>query len=371
MKNHFSPPTEGAYTLYGADISLYSGKLRCYLKKKGIPFEEKAATYQCYKQFIVPRTGVRFIPVLQTADDQVWQDTTEIIDRLELKFKTNPAIPATPKQKVAAHLIEMYADQWLLKSALYSRWHASKTSLKEIWTGFGQLLFPRYPQFLQRFIGKKISAKFRGFMPHLGINSTTYQAIEQHTEKLTSVLDVHFTNHKFIMGGIPCVADYALIGVFYAHLYRDLDSGKKLRSTAPHLSNWVKRMNAAEVPAGTYLPADEVPESLTWIFNAIVQQQAPVMIDTAESLHQWQLENKAKEVPRTLHDHTFEIEGVRSTRKIIAHAQYMMQRPLNAYQEHDQDLSLREWADTKNLRSLLSYSIQSPIERQNNRFIFC
>jgi len=302
MKKNFLPPQQGEYILYGADISLYSGKLRCYLKKKGIPYQEKASTYTCYKHFIVPRTGVRFIPVLQTADDQVWQDSTEIIDRLEPVFTVNPAVPKTPKQQVAAHLIEMYADQWLLKTALYSRWYASKASLKEIWTGFGQLLFPKYPKFLQRFIGKKISAKFRGFMPGLGINPDTYEAIEQHTDRLTSVLDSHFSSHDFILGGIPCVADYALIGVFYAHLYRDLDSGQKLKESAPNVVNWVERMISDEIPSGEYLANDEVPDSLDWIFKAIAQQQVPVMIDTAEALHQWQGEHQAQEVPRILHE---------------------------------------------------------------------
>ncbi len=370
MKGRFTPPQLGTYILYGADISLYSGKLRCYLKKKGIPYQEKAATYACYKHFIIPRTGVRYIPVLHTVDDQVWQDSTEIIDRLEQKFTENPAIPKTPKQQVAAHLIEIYADQWLLKTALYSRWYASKASLKEIWTGFGQLLFPRYPKFLQRFIGKKVSAKFRGFMPGLGIKPETFEAIEQHTKQLTNVLDVHFSVHDYILGGIPSVADYALIGVFYAHLYRDLDSGKTLKNVAPNVVKWVERMIGDEIPSGDYLASDEVPESLDWIFNAIANQQAPVLMDTAEALHLWQEEHQTEEVPRILHEHEFEIEGVQSTRKIIAHAQYMMQRPLDAYTKNQRDQALKGWAVEKNLLMFLTYDIKSPIRRQDNRFIF-
>jgi len=370
MKNQFSPPQQGEYILYGADISLYSGKLRCYLKKKGIPYHEQAATYTCYKHFIIPRTGVRYIPVLHTADDQVWQDSTEIIDRLEQTFTKNPAIPKTPKQQVAAHLIEMYADQWLLKTALYSRWQASKESLTEIWTGFGQLLFPHYPKFLQRLIGKKISAKFRGFMPHLGIQPETYTAIEQHSNQLIEVLDLHFSVHDFIFGGLPSVADYALIGVFYAHLYRDVDSGQNLRNAAPQVVKWVERMISDEVPKGDYLPADEVPESLAWIFKVIAQQQVPVMIDTAEALHQWQQQHATEEVPRTLHEHAFEIEGVKSTQKIIAHAQYLMQRPLKAYQNHHQNSSLQDWVTANKLLPFLTYAIKSPIRRQDNRFVF-
>jgi len=55
--------------LYGSDFSLFTGKARSYLKKKGIPHEEITSTLKVYKNFIIPRTGVRYVPVLQTEDD--------------------------------------------------------------------------------------------------------------------------------------------------------------------------------------------------------------------------------------------------------------------------------------------------------------
>ena len=67
------------YIMYGAEFSLYSGKLRSYLRKKGIPFTEKSPSVLTYRRFIEPRTGVRFIPVLHTPEDEVLQDTTAII----------------------------------------------------------------------------------------------------------------------------------------------------------------------------------------------------------------------------------------------------------------------------------------------------
>ena len=69
--------TAGNYIMYGAEFSLYSGKLRSYLRKKAIPFREKHPSILTYKRFIVPRTGVRFIPVLQTPDDEVLQENID------------------------------------------------------------------------------------------------------------------------------------------------------------------------------------------------------------------------------------------------------------------------------------------------------
>ena len=81
------------YVMYGAEFSLYSGKLRSYLRKKGIEFTEIQPWVMTYKRFIVPRTGVRYIPVLQTPEDDVWQDTTVIIDHMEERFPQPPVYP--------------------------------------------------------------------------------------------------------------------------------------------------------------------------------------------------------------------------------------------------------------------------------------
>ncbi len=370
MSRSYAPPPRGGFKLYGADISLYSGKLRSYLRKKGIPFTEQAATYHCYKHFILPRTGVQFIPVLQTADDVVWQDTTEIIDRLEVMYPAHPVVPQTSKQQVAAHVLEMFADQWLLMMALHTRWQASRTSLREIWLGFGQLLLPGWPVFMQRFMGKRISARFRNFQPLLGIRPEAYQAITAQGEQLVAVLDAHFSACPYLLGDRPCVADYALVGVFYAHIYRDLDSGRQLRAKAPSVVRWVEDMMRDEVATGDWLADDEVPASLDWLFAVVADEVTPVMLCTAESLHQWQQINRANQVPRVLAEHDFIINGVQSQRKIMSHAQYMLQRSTAAYAQQQNNPALQDWIQHQRLVDLLTYPIKTPIKRSNNRFVF-
>ncbi len=66
------------YKHIGTEVSLYSGKTRAYLRYKDIPFEEVLSSADVYKDIIVPRTGVQYIPVLITLDDIAIQDTTEI-----------------------------------------------------------------------------------------------------------------------------------------------------------------------------------------------------------------------------------------------------------------------------------------------------
>src|SRR3990167_2193373 len=114
------------HQLIGAQVSLYTGKLRCYLDYKAIPYDEIVASTEVYREVIIPRTGVQYIPVLISDDDIAVQDTTEIIDFLEARYPTAPIYPATPKQKLMALLLEIYGDEWLVLPAMHYRWNVPK-----------------------------------------------------------------------------------------------------------------------------------------------------------------------------------------------------------------------------------------------------
>ena len=110
------------FTFYAAEISYFSGKVRPALRQKGIAYVEHLPTPRAYREVIFPRTGLGFIPIVVTPDDEVWQDTSEILDHLE-RVHPEPALyPATPVQRVVAHLLELYADEFLVLPAMHYRW---------------------------------------------------------------------------------------------------------------------------------------------------------------------------------------------------------------------------------------------------------
>jgi len=88
--------TTHAFTHYGADFSMYSGKTRSYLRYKGIPFEEQLATAKVYRKILIPNTGVAMIPVLETPEGEFIQDTTAIIDSLENASRSAASIRPRP-----------------------------------------------------------------------------------------------------------------------------------------------------------------------------------------------------------------------------------------------------------------------------------
>ena len=70
------------YRFYGAEISYFSAKVRPALRRKGVHFAEILPTPEAYRKVILPRTGLAFIPVLVTPEDETWQDTSDILDAL-------------------------------------------------------------------------------------------------------------------------------------------------------------------------------------------------------------------------------------------------------------------------------------------------
>ncbi|NNC98581.1 MAG: glutathione S-transferase, partial [Gammaproteobacteria bacterium] len=151
----------GPYKLYGADFSLYSGKARCYLQKKGIPFVEILSTIKVYKKFIMPRTGVSYIPVVQTPEDEVFQDTTVIINELEERFPEPSVFPPTPQQKLVALLLEVYGDEWLVIPAMHYRWSYQEVNQPVVYQRFGSLVSPRMPKFIRARLGEKLGRRFK------------------------------------------------------------------------------------------------------------------------------------------------------------------------------------------------------------------
>lgn len=360
------------FVMYGAEFSLYSGKLRSYLRKKGIPFVERSPSVLTYKRFIVPRTGVRFIPVLHTPENELLQDTTAIIDALELRFPERGAYPTTPRQHLAALLLELYGDEWLLIPAMHYRWNFPDDNLPFIHEEFGRMAFPWFPRSIRRALGRRIGARFEGFVPRLGINERTRPAIEASYQALLADLERHFSAHDFLFGGRPSIGDFGLIGPFYAHLYRDPYPGRQMRERAPAVAAWVERMQSETPADGEFLADDRIPDSLWPILKRVAEEQVPVLLDTERAFTRWASGQPAgTEVPRALGEHEFRIGQARGQRMVLPHSLWRWQRPrdfLRALATPARVEAL-ELADKIGLRTALCARPRIRIERHNNRFV--
>lgn len=359
------------YRLYGAEFSYYSGKARAYLRCKNIPFDEIFSSLNAYRKVIVPRTGVRFIPIVITPDDIAIQDTTQIIDALEQRFPEPSVYPATPKQRLTALLLEVYGDEWLLIPAMHYRWAYPEDNGAFIFEEFGRIVLPWAPAFLRRLVGARLGARFRAFQPMLGITPRTRPAIEAWYEEFLRQLDAHFSQHDFLLGDRPSIGDFGLMGPLYAHLYRDPYPGRLMRRLAPAVARWVERMNAGAPESGGFAPDDAVPETLNPILRRLFAEHLPVLADTAVRVAEWLDAHPGESLPRTIGTHAFTIGGVREQRVVLPYSQWMFQRPIDFYRTlTGQDKTeADEWLRGLGGLEAMQAKITRPLKRVDNRLM--
>ena len=274
------------YALYGASLSYYTGKVRGYLRRKRIPFDDVLASAEEFRNVIIPRVGAAILPVLVTPEDETVQDSTEILDFLEQRFPDPSIYPSTPRQHLASLLLELYADEWLLHTAVYYRWTYDEEWVLGEW---GRVAAPGQPKDVQLSVARAQSKFFRvTWLTNFGVSRSTAPEIEASYESLLDDLNVHFESYPFLLGHRASIGDYGLLGPLFAHLYRDPACGKMMRTRAPRVSEWVERMEFALEPyTGDFLPDDVIPDTLVPILRRAMEEQLPNLEATAGRVADW------------------------------------------------------------------------------------
>ncbi|MEO0883832.1 MAG: glutathione S-transferase [Pseudomonadota bacterium] len=315
------------YTLYGADISYFSGKARAYLDWKGIDYEEVRANRDIYEKVILPRVGWPVIPVMVGPGDETLQDTSDIIDTLDARHGGPSVYPDGPLQKLAALLFEVIGDEWLVIPAMHYRWAHNRDYAYQ---KFGEVSAPDKSAEEQLEIGRQMAVRFEGSLPFLGITPDTAPAVESAYLRLLDQLTEHFKSHDMLLGSRPSIGDFGLYGPLYAHQYLDPASGALMKEKAPAVARWVERMRDAEATPGEFLADDAVPETAKAILREQFRDFVPVMVSTAAALTEWAKDkDSGEEIPRALGPHEFTIGGASGNRLIFPFNLWMLQRPVD------------------------------------------
>ena len=363
--------TTHAFTHYGAEFSLYSGKTRSYLRYKGIPFEERIATLNVYRRVLIPKTGVAMIPVLETPEHDFIQDTVEIIDAMEQRFPERSIYPATPRQRLVALLMELYADEWLLIPAMHFRWSFPEENRRFMHGEFGKIASPWLPGPLRRFAGSRLAKRFSGMLPMLGITDNTASAIENWYYLVLDQLNTHFAQHPYLLGERASIGDFGLMAPLYAHLYRDPAPGRIMKRRAPHVVKWIERMNTRKPRVGDWLPNDHVPETLYPLLRHLFESQFPVLRETVDAVAKWIDEHPGQKLPRKLGEHRYRLSGVDEKRALMSFPQWKLQRPMDFYQglPEGQRGLVDALLDEVGGREAMATTIPRRVRRENNRLV--
>jgi glutathione S-transferase len=316
------------YRLFSWEHSYFSGKVRAYLRYKAhfgaLAYEDVLATPELLQGLLVPATGTSAVPQLLTPDGRFVQDSSEIIDTCERAHPAPPVLPAAadaPRQRLACFLLELLADEWMVVYAFWARWHYGRDGAEPSHAAFneqqwGAVIAPGADGETRRRAGRQLfEAAFGIHEPEkeprgvyaglvaLGATERTAAAWQASNDRLLARLEAHFAQHDFVLGGLPSLADFALLGPLYAHLYRDAVSGFALRTRFPLVAEWVERANhtgylnarsygqklyslgskgelvarPATRDGGAWLPGDAIPLTLLPVLAVFFEEMWPVL----------------------------------------------------------------------------------------------
>ena len=308
------------WTFYGAPMSYFSGKIRPALQYKKIEFAEIWPDREVQKE-IQEKTGVRFIPVLETPDGEILQDSPRMLERIE-ELVPSPAIfPEDPAVRIVAEVLQDFFDDVLVAQALHWRWSfpEQRAWVEEDWAGVFGPLTP------------KLAAQMSGALPFVGVTEKTREATEEWMGLFVDLLDAHFQESRYLLGDVITVADYALFGPMFAHFARDPVPARMIRDRAPMLMAWVHEVSAAGPPAPWAGPP-EVRETLAPILaeagKVFVPQVLAVGAFVSEAISTMPA---GEDAPRVLGVIEQDVFGVSEQRVASAYPVWRHQRTAQRY----------------------------------------
>ena len=280
--------------LYGSHASYFTAKTRAYLRKKGIPFVERLPSHPRFREHVRPASQNHRIPQLELADGTVLQDTIAIVDTLE-SLHPDPAVhPPGPRQQISARLFEVLFDAWLGRPAWHYRWNFMEENYGFVGREFGRSFKPQGSDEEIDHYGRLIADRMEGKRAGLGATDDVLPAFEEIYFDALRILEAHFTSTPYLFGGLPSVADFALMGPLFGHLARDPVPARLMKQRAPRVFRWTEAMNTPEIRSPefaefeeAFAPEDRVPDATRELLATCIADVADTLVRTAEIYEGW------------------------------------------------------------------------------------
>jgi glutathione S-transferase len=286
-----------AYRLYGTPGSLYTAKARSYLIHQGIPFENRAAGERRFRDEIMPRIGRWIIPVLETPEGDLIQDSSDIIAHFDrLGARRYPAEPDHPMGRLICRIFELFGGEGLLRPAMHYRWNFDAENRAFLFRDFTESLAPPDADESARVaIFERSSARMRRAMAGFGVTPASIPLIESSYEEFLTLLDAHLARSPFVLGSSPTLADWGLIGPLYAHLARDPFPQRLMKARAHRVWRWTERMNAfqqdfcgfPDLDRDGSLPHEPVSPTLQSLLRFIAEDYLPEIRAFVDFTNRW------------------------------------------------------------------------------------
>lgn len=229
------------YRLYGADLSPYSKKVLSVLRFKGV--EHQYATRTPARRAEFDRFGkLPIFPILVGADDFVLQESTQILEVLERRYPEPSIAPADPALAFLACLFEDYADEWANKLLHHFRWRNEADALSAA-KRIGDTLTEGLDGVDRAEVEAAVRERTTAKIGMIGCTPENGAVLEASYTRLLDGLEAHLRGRPYLLGGQPCVADFALAAQL-AQLCSDPTAGALCLVRAPAVQAWLARVDA-------------------------------------------------------------------------------------------------------------------------------
>ena len=370
------------YTLYGMAASLYTGKVRAYMRRNHVPFREEKAGGEHFNTVVTKAVGRWIVPVIETPDGDYVQDGTDILDHFERQgFSQTSLYPDDPKLSVIAHLFELYGGEGMLRAAMHYRWNFDETNLDFLRVAFEDVLpdgltaEARDPVFLHA------SGRMRKAAVAFGVTPETYETIETTYGEFLSLFHTHLEARPYLFGGAPTLGDYGLFSPLYAHLGRDPKPLHLMQTTAPRVFRWTERMNMPEsfrdesvLKSGPDLFAFEaIPDTLKALMRFIAEDYLPEITAHIDFANNWLAEQDAPQLKpgalgRGIGVATFDWRGHSIRTAVMPYRFYLLQRLTDAFEALDASdrAHIESLFEDTNLAPILHLKTSRRVIRENH-----
>ena len=379
------------HILYGMLASLYTGKVRAYLRHQGISFVERGAGHPQFRDEVMPVIGRFIMPVVQTPQGEIIQDGSVILDHFEASGLGKRSIqPQNRTLRAISLLFELFGGEGLLRPAMHYRWNFDVDNLDFLRSSFKDVFPPglNEEEAEQAFLHG--SGRMRQAAVSFGVIPETFELIESSYRDFLLRFNRHLGESSFLLGGHATIGDFGLFNALYAHLARDPHPALLMKKIAPRVYAWVERMNGPEEfqdhtvnrQSSELFSHDDVPESLLDMMRYVHDEYLPEITAHLEYTNSWLLARPEIEpgtpcaVPLGVNEKSrrfigragFNYRGVDIETTVMPYRFFLLQRLQDCFIEAtaDDQAAIRKLFHQTGLEPLLDMRTHRRVERENH-----
>ncbi len=226
------------YRIWGAEMSPFSVKVRSYFRYKDIPHdwqERNPSNIEEYKKY----SKLPLVPTVATPEDEGWQDSTPILEKVEARFPEPSIHPGDPASHFISALLEEFGDEWGNKWMFHLRW-ARPADQQSAGKRLAAGMAPGADEAQIEAMAGQVVERMVGRVWFVGSSESTAPQIEKSFHDGLDLLDAHLASRPYLFGGRPAFADFGFWGQIY-NAWTD-PTGRELVEGRPHVKAWVDRM---------------------------------------------------------------------------------------------------------------------------------